>query len=96
VHKPTDSAPPAPPHGPYEREADARRDAEAIYIAARRDHQRGAMTRANADVLRTALSRAGVEMGAYDNTIVFWVAGWEPSTVQVITSWIERANGGAR
>jgi hypothetical protein len=94
VNETTNTVP--PPHGPYEREVDARRDAEDIYIAARRDHQRGAMTRANTDVLRTALSRAGVELGAYDETIIYWVAGWEPTTVHVIASWISRANGAAR
>lgn len=83
------------PHGPYHAEADARRDSEHIYTTARRDHQRGAMTRANVDALRTALADAGVELGAYDNTILYWVAGWEPTTVHVIASWISRATGGA-
>ena len=85
-----------PPHGPYEREAAARRDAEGIYEAARRDFERGSVTRANVAALRAALEGAGVELGAYDQTIIFWVAGWEATTVQVITGWVERANGGAR
>jgi hypothetical protein len=96
MNNPTNNAPPASPHGPYATERQAFDDAEPIYTAARRDRMRGSMTRANADALRTALSAAGVELGAYDQSTIMWVAGWEPQLVQVITGWVERANGGAR
>ncbi len=43
-----------------------------------------------AEILRHALVTAGVELGTYDERILVWVAGWEWSTVAVITSWITR------
>lgn len=94
--KPTDSAPPASPHGPYNTEREAFNDSQHIYETARRDRVRGSMTRANAGALREALTAAGVELGAYDQTTIMWVAGWEPQLVTVITGWIARANGGVR
>lgn len=84
-----------PLYGPYATEADAHQAAAPLYEAARLDRQRGSMTRANRDALCTALSRAGVELGAYDDAITYWVSGWEPETVTVIIGWIARA-GGAR
>jgi hypothetical protein len=42
-------------------------------------------------ILRDLLAAAGVELGAYDERIVAWLAGWEWSTVAVIASWIVRA-----
>jgi hypothetical protein len=44
-------------------------------------------------ILRDALQAAGVELGAYDDRIVRWLAGWEWSTVAVVASWINRAAG---
>ncbi|WP_406078730.1 hypothetical protein OG337_29000 [[Kitasatospora] papulosa] len=44
-------------------------------------------------ILRDALHAAGVELGAHDDRIVRWVAGWEWSTVATIASWIQRAGG---
>lgn len=94
MNETTNAAP--PPHGPYDTERQALTDAEPVYTAARRDHVRGSMTRANAAALRTALADADVELGAFDQTIVMWVAGWEPQTVQAVIGWISRAHGGAR
>jgi hypothetical protein len=42
-------------------------------------------------ILRDALLAAGVELGAYDERMVRWLAGWEWSTVATIASWIKRA-----
>jgi cell division protein YceG involved in septum cleavage len=42
-------------------------------------------------ILRDLLAAAGVELGAYDERIAAWLAGWEWSTVTVIASWIQRA-----
>ncbi len=90
----TNTAP--PPHGPYATERQAFNDAEPIYAAAHRDRVRGSMTRANAAALRIALGAAGVELGAYDQTVLLWLAGWEPQMVQAVIGWFSRANGGVR
>lgn len=42
-------------------------------------------------ILRATLAAAGVELGAYDERIVQWLAGWEWGTAAVIASWIGRA-----
>jgi hypothetical protein len=44
---------------------------------------------ANHEALNAALQ--GVERGDYDQWIVDWLCTWEPSTVAVICSWIQRA-----
>ena len=41
--------------------------------------------------LEEACAAAGVELGAYDRSILEWLAGWEASTVQVIIGLITRA-----
>lgn len=62
-------------------------DAEpAIYLS----HADGA------DLLTDLLTTAGVELGAYDQQIVGWLAGWEGSTVLTVASWIRRAAEGGR
>lgn len=45
----------------------------------------------NRELLSRALGDAGVVMGRYDERLVEWLAGWEPSTVAVVTGWVERA-----
>lgn len=39
---------------------------------------------------------AGVELGTQDVAILSWLAGWEPDTVAVICSWMERARAQER
>ncbi|MGB6162062.1 MAG: hypothetical protein WBF75_05750 [Pseudonocardiaceae bacterium] len=34
---------------------------------------------------------AGVELGAWDQRMVAWLAGWDAATVLTIASWIVRA-----
>lgn len=34
---------------------------------------------------------AGVELGAWDQRMVGWLAGWDAATVLTIASWIARA-----
>jgi hypothetical protein len=47
-------------------------------------------------ILRDVLATAGVELGAYDERIVSWFAGFADwSTFAVITSWIQRAASGS-
>lgn len=38
----------------------------------------------------------GVELGAYDRTILAWLAGWEPSTVATVCSWLKRVREAGR
>lgn len=40
------------------------------------------------ELLETGLS--GLELGAWDQRIVAWLAGWETSTVITIASWLRR------
>lgn len=35
----------------------------------------------------------GVELGAWDERIVDWLAGWDSCTVLTIASWLVRARG---
>ncbi len=39
---------------------------------------------------------AGVELGAWDQRMVRWLAGWDAATVLTIVSWIVRARGMGR
>jgi hypothetical protein len=34
---------------------------------------------------------AGIELGAWDQRILEWMAGWDASTVLTVASWIARA-----
>ena len=43
--------------------------------------------------LEDACTAAGVTLGSYDQAILLWLAGWEPSTVAVIAGIITRAHG---
>lgn len=49
----------------------------------------------NREMLSAALAAAGVETGAYDEQILDWLAGYEPSTVAVICGLIDRAREAA-
>jgi hypothetical protein len=42
-------------------------------------------------LIRNALTEAGVELGAYDERMIAWLAGWDWSTVATIASWVGRA-----
>jgi hypothetical protein len=43
------------------------------------------------EILRHALTTAGVELGSHDERIVQWMANWDWPTVATVTSWITRA-----
>ncbi|MEU8623302.1 hypothetical protein [Streptomyces sp. NPDC048669] len=50
-------------------------------------------------ILRDTLHAAGVELGAYDRSIVDWLTvspGWEWATVATIASWVKRGSGSPR
>ena len=78
--------------GPYESERKA-----AASPAARAAHEafgtgRGpGMTAANHRALCSAISAAGVDLGAWDHRIVMWLSSFEPSTVAVVAGLITRA-----
>jgi hypothetical protein len=60
-------------------------------------HRRGVTAEQyNYQLLAGALAAAGVDLGAYDERIAGWLAGWETTTVAVIASWVTRAADGAR
>ena len=42
-----------------------------------------------AEILAAVL--AGIELGAWDQRILGWLAGWDAATVVTIASWIVRA-----
>lgn len=44
-------------------------------------------------LVHRVLAEAGVELGAYDERMAEWVAGWDWPTVAVIASWVQRAGG---
>ena len=49
---------------------------------------------AQAILLRQVLTEAGVELGAYDERIVAWLATWSWSTVAPVLAWIKQAAKG--
>lgn len=72
--------------GPFETASDAARC--SAYNTDGRDAGRR-MTESNREQLAAAL--AGIELGAFDATIIEWLAAFEPSTVTVICGLIARA-----
>jgi hypothetical protein len=86
-------APPSPPPGPFESEAEVRAlpAVRQVYAAFRADPGVGRMTPGNLSILLGALAAADVDLGAHDHAIAGWVAGFEPQTVAVIAGWVQRA-----
>jgi hypothetical protein len=80
--------------GPFDTEEQARSlpEVQAVYAAFDLDPGVGKMAPHNHRLLCQALTSAGVDLGAYDHRIVSWLAGWEPATVAVIASWVQRAS----
>lgn len=81
--------------GPFETEAEVRAlpAVRAVYDAfAVPGGERMAL--GNHRMLEDACRAAGVELGAYDERILWWMASWEPHTCAVIAGLISRANGG--
>jgi hypothetical protein len=88
-----ESAPSVRGCGPYETERQAANAARHIYDS---DPGTGAWGTGNHKLLEDACTAAGVHLGAYDQGILLWLAGWEPSTCAVIAGLIRRAHGGQR
>lgn len=77
--------------GPFETSDEA--SAAARAAAGEPEHPTAV---ANGRLLWRELGAAGVEMGAYDQKVVEWLANWEPATVAVIAGWVSRAASGSR
>lgn len=84
--------------GPYENEGQAL--AEPLAAEVRALHEAGrepgeligqVIRDAQLRHLEAACAAAGVELGAHDEKILAWLAGYEASTVQVIIGLISRA-----
>lgn len=75
--------------GPYDTEPQARADAPRVPRSRVRP---GAHIRPNRARLHDVAAYAGVQLGAYDERIIDWIAGWESTTVQVIADLIRRAH----
>jgi hypothetical protein len=79
--------------GPFETENQARAEpaVQAVYAAFDLDPGAGKMAPHNYRMLAQAAEAAGVELGAYDDRILHWLAGWEPTTCAVLAGIISRA-----
>ena len=79
--------------GPFETEGQARElpAVRAVYEAFRRDPGLGKMTPHSHEMLISACAAAGVTLGAYDQRILLWLAGWEPQVCAVVAGLITRA-----
>jgi hypothetical protein len=76
--------------GPYASEREAIADAQDVL----RLNPGVEWDLATAAKVRQACADAGVDLGAYDERVIDWLARWEPQAVQVIVGLISRA--GAR
>jgi hypothetical protein len=85
-----------PVNGPFSAEAEASATAavRTVYDAFDRHPVVGGMEPHNYQMLADAIAAAGVELGAYDDRIVHWLAMWEPTTCAVIAGIVSRAAAG--
>lgn len=82
---------PASAHGPYETEAQARADVDALHARAAAAGESD-MRRARVRALRAALEQRGVSVGAYDMFVIVSLGQWESQTTIVLLGLIERAH----
>ena len=75
--------------GPFETEREAR--AAAHQVVAPEPGWSILRSAGNRELLARALDGAGVELGAYDERILAWLAGWDDATCAVVAGWITRA-----
>lgn len=81
-------------NGPFESEHEARQSPAVRAAYGTWSPRLGSLTGANHAMLCTACTAAGVELGAYDRTVLQWLAGFEPQTCAVIAGIISRAAAG--
>ena len=79
---------PASLAGPFQTRREADDAARHIYHL---DPGTGAWQAASHRMLEDACTAAGVTLGAFDQEILLWLAGWTPSTVAVLAGLISRA-----
>jgi hypothetical protein len=79
--------------GPFETERQARETPAVRAVHAAFDISPGAgrMAPHNRNMLDAACTAAGVDVGAFDDRILGWLATWEPTTCAVIAGLITRA-----
>ncbi|GAA2691076.1 MULTISPECIES: hypothetical protein [Nonomuraea] len=84
--------------GPYDSEAQTRREPLATEIRAL--HESGQLRSGDPDRLVDAVQKkhlldfceqAGIDLGVYDVRVLAWLAGRDPSAVQVVLGLISRA-----
>jgi len=78
------------PSGPSETWRRANADVAEVYRQSRRSSSRGALGQANLARLHDTCDRAGLALGAFDDLILAWLAGYEPETCAVIAGLITR------
>lgn len=78
---------------PLKTEQQARElpEVQAIFRAFDASPGAGKMAPLNLAMLEQACAAAHVELGAYDQRILAWLAQWEPQTCAVIAGLITRA-----
>lgn len=75
--------------GPFETERQARMAA----LAATDPNEASLLTSAgNREILARACEDAGVTLGAYDERILAWLAGFEPAMCAVVAGLVTRAH----
>ena len=67
-----------------------------IFRAVTEGRRQGVMEAGCKQMLRDACSSAGVELGAYDQSVLSWLSMWEPVTVAAVAGWIGRAYAAGR
>lgn len=77
--------------GPYATERDTMASPLGAAIRVTRP-ELGSYRAIQMEHLRQACAGAGVELGAYDERILAWLATYEPATVQVVIGLISRAH----
>ena len=85
-------------NGPRETERQVRElpAVRAVYDAFGRDPGPGKMTPHCRRILNEACTAASVDLGAYDDRILTWLAGWGPETCAVIAALLSRALAAGR
>lgn len=76
--------------GPYNTERDAAIEPMPRHIAAPHPSLAAARAVKLAELL-DACTVADVALGDYDRRVIEWLAGWEPTVVQVVADLIRRA-----
>ena len=78
------------PPGPFATELEARTAAHSLVPPS--DGRAILSEDQNLELILRACEAAGVEMGAYDDRIAGWLAGWEDSICAVVAGWVLRAH----